>query len=97
MKDCPSLGGKQACLVCANKPELVQSAVIVDIFPTNFTSTLLDETCTALLLLDILNLQSRNEASRLLANQIKVNCQRAQFLLLFRKCASTVVMFTASS
>ncbi|KAL5258067.1 hypothetical protein ACHWQZ_G012879 [Mnemiopsis leidyi] len=71
-----SLGGKQACLVCAYNPELVQSAVIVDIFPTNFTSTVLDETCTALLLLDTLNIKSRNEASLLLANQIKAESER---------------------
>ena len=51
----------------------MQSAVIVDIFPAKFTSSVLDETCTALLLLDLENLKTRKEAADRLANQIKVS------------------------
>jgi len=72
-----SLGGKQACLVAAYNPDIVQSAVIVDMFPVNFSNnTLLDDTCTALLLLDTDNLKSRQQASEILANQIKAESER---------------------
>ena len=60
--------------MAAYNPDIVQSAVIVDMFPVNFSNnTLLDDTCTALLLLDTDNLKSRQQASEILANQIKVS------------------------
>ena len=75
-----SLGGKQACLVCSMFPQLVQAAVIVDIFPVPFASTHLDNVCTALSLIPLSKLQSREQASQLLASQIPSEAERSFIL-----------------
>lgn len=75
-----SLGGKQACLVASLYPDLVQSAVIVDMFPVTFSSSHLDDACTALSLLPLSKLKSRDQASQLLSSQIPSELERSFIL-----------------
>ena len=71
-----SMGGKTAILLCCHYPELIQSAVIVDMFPVKFDANIMDLVCIALNMLNLNTLKSRKEAFVMLEPDIPSVAER---------------------